>query len=166
MRGALFLNTPPEQVIVNRIQQGIAIIATAIAIHLLLFTLPDTLILPLFCRTPATVAAWWFHVPLDIHTLTYTVNGITFEMARSCSAENFFAIATALLIWRAPKWCWGALPLTLILNSLRAILTATLTLACRGWRFEGLVHLTAGATLFIGTLYLLWILTERHPHGH
>jgi hypothetical protein len=149
---------------VTRFAQGFCLIVTAVAIKFLLQLLPDAIILPLFCRPPATLAAWWFQVPLEAHTLTYIVDGITFEMARSCSAERFFAIATALLIWRAPKWCWGAFPLTLVLNSLRAILTATLTLIFHGWRFEGLVHLTAGALLFISTLYLLWILTERHHH--
>ncbi len=145
----------------TRFAQGFGFIATAIAMKLLLQFLPDAFILPLFCRVPATLAAWWFHVPLETATLTYVVDGITFEMARSCSAENFFAICLSLLIWRAPKWCWGAFPLTLLLNSLRAILTATLTLVFHGWRFEGLVHLTAGASLFMGTLYLLWTLTER-----
>lgn len=139
-------------------------IATAVVLHLILQALPDAFVLPLFCRIPATVAAWWFHVPLELSTLTYKVQGITFEMARSCSAESFFALATALLLWRCPKWSWATLPLTLILNSLRAILTATLTLTFHGTRWDALVHLVAGASLFIGTLYLLWILTESHRH--
>lgn len=148
----------------NRVTEGCCLIATAVAIKSLLLLCPDVWILPLFCRVPASLAAWWFHTSLDPNTLTYEVDGVLFEMARSCSAENFFAICFTLLIWRAPKWCVIAFPLTLLLNSLRAILTATLTLAFHGWRFEGLVHLTAGASLFMGTLYLLWILTERKRH--
>ena len=49
-------------------------------------------------------------------------------------------------------------------TSNRAILTATLTLTVHGTRWDARVHLVAGASLFIGTLYLLWILTESHRH--
>lgn len=142
----------------------IGICITAIALHILLKTLPDNVMLPLFCRVPAEAAALWFNAPLSLPSLTYTVNDLTFQMARSCSGETFFSIAFAILLWRRPCWSLAAYPLTLFLNSLRAILTATLTLHLHGWRFEGLAHLVAGATLFIGTLYLLWALTERTHH--
>lgn len=139
-------------------------VLTAMAIHCGLQWMPDAWMMPLFCRLPATCAAFWFGVPLDPTSLTYVVNDVPFEMARSCSGEGFFSIAFSLLLWRKPKWCWAAFPLTLILNSLRAILTATLTLTLHGSRFESLVHLTAGAVIFICTLYLLWFLTGTSHH--
>ena len=148
----------------KRLKQPLTIIATALLLQWVLERLPDALMLPLFCRVPATFAAAWFNVPLEVNTLNYTVNDITFEMARSCSAETFFSIATAIIFWRNRAWTWCTFPLTLFLNSLRAVLTATLTLTCHGTRLEALIHLVAGAALFIGTLYLLWILTERRRH--
>lgn len=139
-------------------------ILTAIVLHAGLQLLPDTWALPCFCRVPATCSAIWFQTTLNTETLTYIVDGISFEMARSCSGEGFFSIAFSLLLWRKPKWCWAALPLTLILNTLRAILTATLTLFLHGNRFESIVHLIAGASIFITTLYLLWFLTGTSRH--
>lgn len=139
-------------------------ILTAIVLHTGLQLLPDAWALPLFCRVPATCSTFWFQTTLNTETLTYIVDGISFEMARSCSGEGFFSIAFSLLLWRKPKWCWAAFPLTLILNTLRAILTATLTLTLHGSRFESIVHLIAGASIFIGTLYLLWFLTNKPRH--
>lgn len=139
-------------------------ILTAIVLHTGLQLLPDAWAIPCFCRVPATCSAFWFQTTLNTETLTYIVDGISFEMARSCSGEGFFSIAFSLLLWRKPKWCWAAFPLTLILNTLRAILTATLTLTLHDSRFESIAHLTAGASIFIGTLYLLWFLTGTSRH--
>jgi exosortase/archaeosortase family protein len=139
--------------------------ATATLLWSGLQLLPNAWIQALFCRIPLEVSAWWFDAPLNRETFTYRIGKITFEMARSCAGEGFFSLCTALLLWRRFKWCWCAFPLTIALNSLRAILTANLTLSLRGWQFESLAHLTAGAATFIGSLYLVWIFTERSCHG-
>jgi exosortase/archaeosortase family protein len=127
--------------------------------------LPDAWIQQVFCRVPLEVTAWWFDAPIDRAEFTYRVGRITFEMARSCAGDSFFSLCAAILLWRSLKWSWVALPLTLVLNTLRAILTATLTLKLRDCPFESLAHLTAGAATFMGALYLVWILTEKRRHG-
>ncbi len=128
--------------------------------------LPDSLVLPLFCRLPAEIAAAWFGVPLDRATLTYSFGGNLFEISRNCAATGFFSAAFALLLLRRPKYCWLAYPISLAVNALRIIAASLLTHLLHGFRYERLAHMSLGALLFLSTLLLLWHLTERKTHGH
>ncbi len=126
---------------------------------------PDGLVELLFCRVPAELTAAWLCVPLDRETLTYIFCEKHFVVARSCAATGFFAAAFALLLVRRARWCWLAYPLTLAINTLRILSATLLAVALDGTRVERFSHLVLGAILFLATLFGLWYLTERKPHG-
>ncbi len=126
---------------------------------------PDGVIELLFCRVPAEMATAWFGVPLDRATLTYLFGGQVFEISRRCGALGFFSIVVALFLVRCPKWCWLAYPITLGVNTVRIVAATVLTCLLSGFRYERLVHMALGAILFVGTLLLLWMLSERSGHG-
>ncbi len=130
----------------------------------LLNTLPEQIIMTIFCRVPAELVTAWFAVPLNRETLMYTVRGQDFIVSAGCSAIGFAAMLFGLLVTRAPKWCWAAYPLTLLVNSIRILATTFLALLFAGFRYERLLHMMVGATFFITTLTLLWFLTERKYH--
>ncbi len=131
---------------------------------LLLSALPDGIVLPAFCRVPAEIVTAGFGVELERETLMYTVRGQAFVVSRGCAALGFAAMLFGVLVTRAPKWCWLAYPLTLLINAIRILATTLLALVFAGFRYERLLHMAVGASFFITTLVLLWVLTERNSY--
>ena len=59
---------------------------------LVLAVLPEPAILASFCRVPAEVAAFYYGVPLEIETLSFTAKGVTLAVTLACAATDFFAL--------------------------------------------------------------------------
>ena len=60
---------------------------------------PDSLIVPVFCRIPAELAARYYNVALQIPELIFSVRGATFEVIRPCGAMDFFSMVSGLLVY-------------------------------------------------------------------
>ena len=75
---------------------------------LILAALPESAILASFCRVPAEVAAFYYGVPLETETLSFTARGVTLAVALACAATDFFAmVVAALLTARILRVGWG-----------------------------------------------------------
>jgi len=60
---------------------------------------PDSLIVPVFCRIPAELAARYYNVALQTPELIFSVRGATFEVIRPCGATDFFSMVSGLLVY-------------------------------------------------------------------
>ena len=134
----------------------------------LLRMLPDTTIVPVFCRVPAEVAAGYYSAELQKDGLLFAVNGITFSVARSCAATDFFSMVTGLLLYlcvrrRSVALMSAILPaawaVTLIANTARLILlvpAAALVYHYLPERTFAASHQALGAFIFLTVFILLW----------
>jgi len=83
----------------SRLKFAVLSVCVVLAVHGLLRMFPDTVVLPLFCRVPAGLAAWYYNAVLEKPELLFSVRGVTFEVARSCAATDFFSMVTGLLVY-------------------------------------------------------------------
>lgn len=135
--------------------------SVAAVVYGIVSALPEGVVSVALCRVPLEGAAAWFGVAPDRAAMTYALGGETFAMTRACAAEGFLAMAVGVMAVRCPRWCWVAYPLTLALNTLRAVAATTAVLALPGFRFERALHLALGTMLFAGVLCGIWLLTEK-----
>lgn len=135
---------------------------------LILALLPDSVILASFCRVPAEVAAFYYGVPLEVATLSFTAKGVTLAVTRACAATDFFAlIAAVLLTARILRegvsvrrfrdmldllLAWG---ITLAVNSLRIIALVPVD-AVFPKDHAPVVHLLAGVAFFLPVFAGVW----------
>ena len=132
---------------------------------LILAALPDSAILASFCRVPAEVAGFYYGVPLETETLSFTARGVTLAVTRACAATDFFALVVAVLLtarilregWRLRQLAllpiaWG---ITLAVNSLRIIALVPVD-AVFPKDHAPVVHLLAGVAFFLPTFAGVW----------
>ena len=135
---------------------------------LILAALPDSVVLPLFCRVPAEVAAFYYGVPLDAGTLSFTAKGVTLAVTRACAATDFFALVAAVLVMVRPWHLLSAWAVTLAVNSLRVIALVPVDALFPKDRMP-IVHLLAGVAFFLPAFALVWYLfptQRRTSHEH
>ena len=148
---------------------------------LILAVLPESVILALFCRVPAEVAAFYYGVPLE--ALSFTARGVTLAVTRACAATDFFALVAAVLLAARilrEGWTWRQLALlpiawgvTLAVNSLRIIALVPVD-AVFPKDHAPVVHLLAGVAFFLPAFAGVWwwafgrdssTETQRHRDG-
>lgn len=132
---------------------------------LMLATLPEPVILASFCRVPAEVAAFYYGVPLEAETLSFTAKGVTLAVTRACAATDFFALVAAVLLTARilrEGWGWRQLVLlpiawgiTLAVNSLRIIALVPVD-AVFPKDHAPVVHLLAGVAFFLPAFAGVW----------
>ena len=135
---------------------------------LILAVLPEPAILASFCRVPAEVAAFYYGVPLEAETLSFTARGVTLAVTRACAATDFFAlIAAVLLTARILREGVGvrrlgdtldlllAWAITLMVNSLRIIALVPVD-AVFPKDHAPIVHLLAGVAFFLPAFACIW----------
>ena len=134
-------------------------------IKLILAALPDSVILASFCRVPAEVAAFYYGVPLEMETLSFTAKGATLAVTLACAATDFFAMVVAALLMArisSEGWRWRQLVLlpiawviTLAVNSLRIIALVPVD-AVFPKDHAPVVHLLAGVAFFLPAFAGVW----------
>ena len=132
---------------------------------LMLAALPDSAILASFCRVPAVVAAFYYGVPIEAETLSFTARGVTLAVTRACAATDFFALVAAVLLAARilrEGWTWRQLALlpiawgiTLAVNSLRIIALVPVDAAFPK-DHAPVVHLLAGVAFFLPAFAGVW----------
>ncbi|MCL1920481.1 MAG: exosortase/archaeosortase family protein [Kiritimatiellaeota bacterium] len=131
-------------------------------------TLADAVIVPLFCRAPAEVAARYYNAALEKPGLVFAVHGTVFEVARSCAATDFFSMVTGLLTYlcmskRSAAFAIAVLPLawcvTIAANTMRLIFLVPAT----AWIHHALPekayaasHQAIGTLIFLTSFIILW----------
>ena len=135
-------------------------------IKLGLAMLSDSAVLALFCRVPAEVAAFYYGVPLESGTLSFTAHGVTLAVTRACAAADFFALVAAVLLTarmvrrssvviRAASGLFFAWIITLAVNSLRIIALVPVD-ALFPKDHMPIVHLLAGVAFFLPAFAGIW----------
>ena len=132
---------------------------------LILAALPESAILALFCRVPAEVAAFYYGVPLETETLSFTARGVTLAVTLACAATDFFAMVAAVLLTARilrEGWRWRQLVLlpiawvvTLAVNSLRIVALVPVD-AVFPKDHAPVVHLLAGVAFFLPAFVGVW----------
>ena len=132
---------------------------------LILAALPESAILASFCRVPADVAAFYYGVPLETETLSFTARGVTLAVTRACAATDFFALVAAVLLTARilrEGWGWRQLALlpiawgiTLAVNSLRIIALVPVD-SVFPKDHAPVVHLLAGVAFFLPAFAGIW----------
>ena len=132
---------------------------------LILAALPDSVILASFCRVPAEVAAFYYGVPLEMETLSFTAKGATLAVTLACAATDFFAMVVAVLLTARilrEGWRWRQLALlpiawviTLAVNSLRIVALVPVD-AVFPKDHAPVVHLLAGVAFFLPAFVGVW----------
>jgi len=143
----------------------------------------DAVVVPVFCRIPAGLAAWYYNSVLEKPELLFSVRGVTFEVARSCAATDFFSMVTGLLVygvfmvatassrcrkgsvngWKPSLLSLAVLPVawcvTLAANTVRLIFlvpaTAFMYRYFPEWGFAA-SHQAIGTVIFLTSFILLW----------
>ena len=134
-------------------------------IKLILAALPDSVILASFCRVPAEVAAFYYGVPLETETLSFTARGVTLAVTRACAATDFFALVAAVLLSARilrEGWGWRQLALlpmawgiTVVVNSLRIVALVPVD-AVFPKAHAPVVHMLAGVAFFLPAFAGVW----------
>ena len=134
-------------------------------LKMILAFLPDSAILASFCRVPAEVAAFYYGVPLEAVTLSFTAQGVALAVTRACAATDFFALVAAVLLTARimrEGWRWRQLALlpiawgiTLVVNSLRIIALVPVD-AVFPKDHAPIVHLLAGVAFFLPVFAGIW----------
>ena len=118
---------------------------------------PDQLYLPLFCEGPARLAAGYYGSSL-ITPLSFTAQGTTIEVARSCGATDFLVMVFMILMPR--RWSlFAAYGITLLVNTTRLIVLVPATAVIHASvpeRFYALGHQIVGTAVFLPALVLIW----------
>ena len=135
------------------------------AMKLILAGLPESVVLALFCRVPAEIAAFYYGVPLEAETLSFAAKGVTLAVTRACAATDFFALVAAVLLtarilregWKLRHLvqlpiAWG---MTLAVNSLRIIALVPVD-AVFPKDHAPMVHLLAGVAFFLPVFAGVW----------
>ena len=132
---------------------------------LVLAALPESAILASFCRVPAEVAAFYYGVPIETETLSFTARGVTLAVTRACAATDFFSLVVAVLLTARilrEGWRWRQLVLlpiawgiTLAVNSLRIIALVPVD-AVFPKDHAPVVHLLAGVAFFLPAFAGVW----------
>ena len=132
---------------------------------LVLAALPESAILASFCRVPAEVAAFYYGVPIETETLSFTARGVTLAVTLACAATDFFAMVVAALLTArilSEGWRWRLLALlpiawgiTLAVNSLRIIALVPVD-AVFPKDHAPVVHLLAGVVFFLPAFAGVW----------
>jgi exosortase/archaeosortase family protein len=123
----------------------------ALAAWLVLRMLPDSFILPVFCRIPAELAARYYNAELQTPGLLFSVRGTVFEVARTCAATDFFSMVAGLLTYLWLKSSDGILPLPKNKTPQRQDAVVTLLFAL------AILPLAWGIALFANTIRLIFI---------
>ena len=132
---------------------------------LILAALPDSAIRASFCRVPAEVAAFYYGMPLEMETLSFTAKGVTLAVTWACAATDFFALVAAVLLTArilSEGWRWRQLALlpiawgiTLAVNSLRIIALVPVD-SVFPKDHAPVVHLLAGVAFFLPAFAGVW----------
>ncbi len=135
--------------------------------------LPDSMILASFCRIPAEVAAFYYGVPLEAGSLSFTARGVTLAVTRSCAATDFFAlVASVLLTARILRKgvdvrCFRGLfdlvfawIITLVVNSLRIIALVPVD-SIFPKDHAPIVHLLVGVAFFLPVFAFIWYYASK-----
>lgn len=135
--------------------------------------LPDSMILASFCRIPAEVAAFYYGVPLEAGSLSFTARGVTLAVTRSCAATDFFAlVASVLLMARILRKgvdvrCFRGLfdlvfawIITLVVNSLRIIALVPVD-SIFPKDHAPIVHLLVGVAFFLPVFAFIWYYASK-----
>ena len=149
-----------------RTMKRIAIFAACCGLFKLILAFsPESKILASFCRVPAEVAAFYYGVPLETDTLSFTAMGVTLAVTRACAATDFFALVAAVLLTARilrDGWRWRQLALlpiawgiTLAVNSLRIIALVPVD-AVFPEGHAPIVHLLAGVAFFLPVFAGIW----------
>ena len=117
--------------------------------------LPDSVVMPLFCRVPAEIAAFYYGVPLDVATLSFTAKDVTLAVARACAATDFFALVASVMVLRSPWHILSAWAVTLAVNSLRVIALVPMEALFPRERLP-VFHLMTGVAFFLPVFALIW----------
>ena len=132
---------------------------------LVLAALPESAILASFCRVPAEVAAFYYGVPIETETLSFTARGVTLAVTRACAATDFFSLVVAVLLTARilrEGWRWRQLVLlpiawgiTLAVNSFRIVALVPVD-AVFPKDHAPVVHLLAGVAFFLPAFAGVW----------
>lgn len=119
--------------------------------------IPDRFYLLLFCEIPARLAAWYYGSLLS-KPLSFTAQGISIGVVRSCGATDFFVMVFMILMPR--RWSlFAAYGITLLVNTARLIILVPATAIIQASfpeRFYLLGHQIVGTAVFLPTLVLIW----------
>ena len=140
-----------------------------VILKLAVFFVPESAVLAQFCRVPAEVAAFYYGVPLDVGTLTFTARGVTLAVTRACAATDFYVlVASVFLTARIMREGVGvanrlrdlldlllAWVITLAVNSLRIIALVPVD-AVFPKDHAPIVHLLVGVAFFLPVFALIW----------
>ena len=137
-------------------------------IKLILAVSPESMILASFCRVPAEVAAFYYGVPLEVETLSFTAKGVTLAVTLACAATDFFAMVAAVLLtarilhegvgvrrFRDMLEFLIAWVITLAVNSLRIIALVPVD-AVFPKDHAPVVHLLVGVAFFLPAFAGIW----------
>ena len=130
---------------------------------------PESAVLAQFCRVPAEVAAFYYGVPLDVGTLSFTARGVTLAVTRACAATDFFSLVAATFltarVMREGARVGGRLrdlrdlllawAITLAVNSLRIIALVPVD-AVFPKDHAPIVHILVGVSFFLPVFVFLW----------
>jgi len=129
---------------------------------------PDALIVPVFCRVPAGLAAGYYNAPLETPGMVFTVRGTDFEVTRACGATDFFSMLAGLFTYlclkRRSVWLGLAvLPLAwfaaVAVNTLRVILLVpgrAMIYHLLPERAHVAGHQAVGTFIFLTAFILIW----------
>ena len=131
--------------------------------------MPESAVLAQFCRVPAEIAAFYYGVPLDVGTLSFTARGVTLAVTRACAATDFFALLAATFLTarilregvRVGDRLRDLLDLllawviTLAVNSLRIIALVPVD-ALFPKDHAPIVHLFVGVVFFLPVFAFVW----------
>ena len=150
-------------------------VVAALAVRSLMSFAPDGFVRAAFCIPPARAATFYYGVPLDAETVTFTAHGVSMEVTRACAAIDFFSLVFGFLAATAFSFrggsraariaaAAGVLPaayvVTIVANSLRLVALVPIDSAFPRSAVP-IIHLVAGASVFLGVFASLYCML-RH----
>lgn len=150
-------------------------VVTALVVRALMSFVPDGFVRAAFCLPPARAATFYYGVPLDAETVTFTAHGVAMEVTRACAALDFFSLVFGFLAATAFPFhvesrasriavLAGVLPaaylVAIVANSLRLIALVPIDAAFPRSAMP-VIHLLAGASVFLGVFVSLYCMLHQ-----
>ena len=152
----------------------IVALAATVAVKIAMSCVPDGFVRVAFCLPPARAAAFYYGVPLYTEPVGFVARGVAMEVTRECAATDFFSIVCGLLAAKVllsgklraaakAAAAVAAVPAaylcTIAANSLRLVALVPVDAALPRSSVP-VVHLVAGAAVFLGVLVLLCMILK------
>lgn len=144
----------------RNLKRALLFAAVCLGVKAVFALLPETVVLPLFCRVPAEAASFYYGVPLNADALSFTAKGVTLAVTRACAATDFFALVSATLVLVHPLHLITAYAFTLVVNTLRIIALVPVDAVFPKENMP-VVHLLTGVAFFLPAFVFIWSVCQR-----